>query len=158
MTTNKKINCLNFIEEAFFSMKLDLKNIHIGNLIQTKVNSENIEMNRICNFFHCSEQDVSDMYEQSDLSTELLLKWSKLLEYDFFRLYSQHLILFSPQKGINTKTNTTNALPVFRKNLYTKEIIAFTLELIRSGKKTKSQIINEYNIPKTTLYKWIEKY
>jgi hypothetical protein len=28
------------------------------------------------------------MYEQQDLSTDILLKWSKLLEYDFFRLYS----------------------------------------------------------------------
>jgi len=141
-------------------MKLDLKNIHIGNLIQTKVNSEQIEMNRICNFFHCKEKEVNEMYTQASLSTELLLKWSKLLEYDFFRLYSQHLILFSPQKGMNTKVenNTKNALPVFRKNLYTKEIIAFSLELIRSGKKTKNQIIEEYNIPKTTLYKWLEKY
>lgn len=141
-------------------MKLDLKNIHIGNLIQTKVNSEQIEMNRICNFFHCKEKEVNEMYAQASLSTELLLKWSKLLEYDFFRLYSQHLILFSPQKGMNTKVenNSKNALPVFRKNLYTKEIIAFSLELIRSGKKTKNQIIEEYNIPKTTLYKWLEKY
>lgn len=48
-------------------------------------------------------------------------------------------------------------MPHFRKNIYTKEVINFMLEMIETGKKTKSQVISEYNIPKTTLYKWIEK-
>jgi DNA invertase Pin-like site-specific DNA recombinase len=51
-----------------------------------------------------------------------------------------------------------SSLPEFRKNIYTKEIIEFILELIKTGKKSKYQIVNEYKIPKTTLYRWIEKY
>ncbi|MFN1217641.1 hypothetical protein ACKW6Q_11795 [Chryseobacterium kwangjuense] len=98
------------------------------------------------------------MYESEIISTDLLLKWSKLLEYDFFRLYSHHLILFAPLAGKCTKKRVSSELPQFRKNIYTKEIIDFILELINTGQKTKIQIVEQYGIPKTTLYKWIYKY
>ena len=51
-----------------------------------------------------------------------------------------------------------SALPQFRKNIYTKEIIDFILERIENGEMTKNQVIEQYGIPKTTLYKWIDKY
>ncbi len=101
------------------------------------------------------------MYKSESMNTEILLKWSKLFEYDFFRIYSQHLILYAPssvdEKAKEQKSKTTS-LPQIRKNIYTKEIIDFILELIATGKKTKAQIIEEYRIPKTTLYKWESKY
>lgn len=56
------------------------------------------------------------------------------------------------------KKNEKTSLPRFRKNIYTKEVIDFILELVNVGEKTKRQIIEEYCIPKTTLYKWISKY
>ncbi|WP_276833355.1 helix-turn-helix domain-containing protein [Chryseobacterium cucumeris] len=31
------------------------------------------------------------------------------------------------------------------------------LELIHTGVKTKMEIVNEYGIPRTTLYKWVNK-
>jgi transcriptional regulator with PAS, ATPase and Fis domain len=102
------------------------------------------------------------MLVQDNLSTGLLLKWCKLLEYDFFRIYSHHLILYSPQsstmKYSDNPSKENSELPRFQKNIYTKEIIDFILELITTGKKSKSQIVNEYRIPKTTLYKWIKKH
>ncbi|MBB4806360.1 DNA invertase Pin-like site-specific DNA recombinase [Chryseobacterium defluvii] len=100
------------------------------------------------------------MYKAKSLDTECLLKWCKLLEYDFFRIYSQHLILYSPPGNANYKSfkKPVSKLPQFRKNIYTKEIIDFLLAMIRTGEKTKSQVIAEYGIPKTTLYKWLEKY
>ncbi|WP_426473918.1 hypothetical protein [Chryseobacterium balustinum] len=108
---------------------------------------------------NCKENEIQDMYEAVSLPTSILLQWCKFLEYDFFRIYSQHLILFSAKNSsVVSNQENKNALPSFRKNLYTKEIIKFILELIRTGKKTKAQIIEEYKIPKTTLLKWIEKY
>lgn len=141
-------------------MKIDLRNINIGYLIKSEVEHSEIEIQRICSFLKCTEQEVEEMYSQTELSTALLLKWSKLLEYDFFRLYSQHLILYAPQKKVTTyKTEKKkNILPRFRKNLYTTEMIRFILEMLRTGQKTKDEIVEEYKIPKTTLYKWIEKY
>jgi hypothetical protein len=136
------------------------KEIHIGNLIRLRVEEHNVEMGRICKFFNQSELEIAEMYNAKDLTTENLLRWSKLLEYDFFRIYSQHLILFSPPSNLNYKavTQVKSSLPRFRKNIYTKEIIYFILDKINKGDKTKEQVINEYKIPKTTLYKWISKY
>lgn len=139
---------------------MNLKEIHIGKLIQIRVDEKEIETARLCNYFKCTEDELKKVYQAEDISAALLLKWSKLLEYDFFRLYSQHLIFYSPpaiknfQKGSDLKTS----LPQFRKNIYTSEMIGFILEMINSGTKTKKQVITEYRIPKTTLYKWIEKY
>ncbi|MDM1553613.1 transposase [Chryseobacterium indologenes] len=142
-------------------MKLDFKNIHIGSYIKCRVDEQGIDIVRICNFLKVTEPEINEMYLQKSLDTEILLRWSKLLEYDFFRVYTQHLIIFAPQDKIqyNAKPKKQNSsLPAFRKNIYTKEVIDFILELLNTGKKTKLQIIEEYGIPKTTLYKWIVKY
>ncbi|MGU3376979.1 transposase [Chryseobacterium sp. M5A1_1a] len=140
-------------------MDANFKNIHIGSYIKQRTTELEIETSRICNFFKCDEKDIEEMFLQSDLNTDILLKWSKLLEYDFFRLYTQHLLLFAPAaKSTFTKTRKTSPLPHFKKNIYTGEIIDFILELVKSGEKTKQQITDEYRIPKSTLFKWISKY
>lgn len=137
---------------------LDFKTINIGFLIKTKWKERKISLERTCNFLNCSEEDVENVFTSESLDTERLLRWSKLLQYDFFRLYSQHLILYAPLTAETEKKPTESALPEFRKNIYTKELIGFVIELLESNKKTKLQIIEEYRIPKTTLYKWITKY
>ncbi|MBL1221023.1 transposase [Chryseobacterium sp. L7] len=139
---------------------MDLKNLNIGSMIKEKVAGNGIEMSRICKFLNCREEEILNMYESSAFDTEMLLRWSKLLEYDFFRLYSQHLILYSPQSSMNymQKKKIPDSLPVFRKSLYTKEIIEFVLDKIRKGEMTKSKVISDYKIPKSTLYKWLHKY
>lgn len=141
-------------------MSIDFKTIHIGSLIKLRVAENKIELERIRNFMKCSEQDIDEMYESKSLDADLIMRWSKLLEYDFFRIYTQHLILFAPpgKIGYNELKQKKTALPQFRKNIYTKEVIDFILEMVQTGKKTKHQVIEEYNIPKTTLYKWIDKY
>ncbi|WP_099767106.1 transposase [Chryseobacterium sp. 52] len=135
----------------------NFKQIHIGSLIKQRKEELDINTQRICNFLNCSVGDIDKMYLSEDLSTSVLLRWSKLLEYDFFRIYSQHLILYSPPSSA-TANQHVSKLPQFRKNIYTKEVIDFVLELIKFEKKSKLQIIEEYRIPKTTLHKWINKY
>lgn len=139
---------------------MNFKNIHIGQMIEERVTESGIEMSRLCNFFKCTEEEIKTMFSQKSMDTEILLNWSKLLEYDFFRLYSQHLILYAPQsaKDKNSENKNKSKLPTFRKNIYTREVIDFILELYNSGEKTKNQIIEEYKIPKTTFYKWLKKY
>lgn len=141
---------------------MNFKNIHLGQMMEKEVAERGIESSRICNFLKCTEEEIQKMYIQENLPTDILLKWSKLLEYDFFRLYSQHLILYAPVSAISENTeqkkNKKTTLPQFRKNIYTKEIIDFILEQVSSGEMTKNEVIDRYKIPKTTLYKWIEKY
>lgn len=140
---------------------MQYKDIDIGNLIQQRVIELDIETKRICNFLGCSETEVNEFYLSKDINTDTLLRWSKLLEYDFFRLYSQHLILYSPPASNSYNKiyqYKKSALPEFKKNLYTQNVIDFMLELIETGEKTKQQVVDEYRIPKTTLFKWVKKY
>lgn len=140
-------------------MSFNFKEIHIGKLIEQRVIEINVSMERMMNFMKCEKQEIEEMYEKKNLNSELLMRWSKLLEYDFFRIYSHHLILYSPASSMGYYAKEgKSSLPRFKKNIYTKEIIDFILELINTKEKTKNQIINEYKIPKTTLYKWISKY
>lgn len=141
---------------------IDFKNIHIGQLIENRVKETNTDINRICSFLKCTENDVEQMYTSKSIESYTLLRWSRLLEYDFFRVYSQHILLFSSvhkEKWSEKKKQTNpSPLPQFRKNIYTKEIIEFILNIINSGEMTKQQVIDRYRIPKTTLYKWVNKY
>lgn len=139
---------------------MNLKKLNIGSLIKESVIENEIDINRICNFLNCTEKEVIEMYSSPSLNTEMLLRWSKLLEYDFFRLYSQHLILYAPQSSMEyvQKKKVDSSLPAFRKNLYTKEIVEFVLEKIKKGELTKSEVITKYKIPRNTLYNWLVKY
>ncbi|GEM51470.1 hypothetical protein EB1_12600 [Empedobacter brevis NBRC 14943 = ATCC 43319] len=136
---------------------MNFKEIHLGHLIKIKVTESNIKIDRICNFMKCTPEEVDKMYKKENLPSDILLKWSKLLEYDFFRIYSQHLILYAPVSADKSKRNKTK-LPMFRKNIYTQEIIDFILEQIKTKQMTKIEVIDRYRIPKTTLYKWINKH
>lgn len=138
-------------------MDKSLKKIHIGTLIKKRWQEMDISPERTCAFLNCEIEAVEAMFLQESIDTAMLLRWSKLLQYDFFRLYSHHLILYAPF-GIPKKETKKTALPKFRKNIYTKEIIDFFLEMLRNKEKTATEIIETYRIPKTTLYKWISKY
>ena len=137
---------------------MSFKEIHIGQMIEKRVAESGIEISRICNFLKCSEEELEKMYQAKSLDTEVLLRWSKLLEYDFFRIYSQHLILYAPPSAGKEKGNKKSNLPRFSKNIYTKEVIDFILEQIKTGEMTKIQVMERYRIPKTTLYKWLSKH
>lgn len=139
-------------------MNFDFKDIHIGELIYKRVEECNMDISRISNFFKCSDLEVRQMFKSRDMTAETIMRWSKLLGYDFFRIYTQHLILYAPHGNAKFSNENPNRLPKFKKNIYTVGVIDFLVELIETGEKTKLQVINEYNIPKTTLYKWLDKY
>ena len=110
---------------------MNFKDINIGQMMEILVTENGVEISRICNFMKCSEEEIQDTFFQEDLPTDILLRWSKLLEYDFFRIYSQHLILYAPPSAYpkeEKQKNKKSALPQFRKNIYTKEVIDFILE------------------------------
>ncbi|SHF38524.1 transposase [Chryseobacterium sp. OV279] len=142
--------------KKYWNIVMNYKDIHIGIIIQKTVVESGIEPGRITNFFKCTEEEIKKMYSHADLATDLLLKWCKLLEFDFFRIYCQHLILYAPVSAKIKKQKVNRSQ--FRKNVYTKEMIDFIIEQINTHEKTKQQIIDEYRIPKTTLYKWVNKY
>ena len=52
-------------------------------MLKIAVTESGIEMSRICNFMKIQEEEIEEMYQSKSLDTEILLKWSKLLGYDF---------------------------------------------------------------------------
>jgi len=143
-------------------MEFKFKDIFIGELIQKRVKEVNMPLERICKFLKITDEDLFTVYSKKEINTELLLKFSKLLEYDFFRIYSQHIVLYAPPANVRYKSKADNnnliGLPSFNKNLYTVELIEFIVELVETGEKKPGEIIADYRIPKTTLYKWLKKH
>lgn len=139
---------------------MDYKNISIGSLIEERIKELDIDMERLLKFVGISNEQLQRIISDNNVDADTLLRFCKILEYDFFRLYSQHLILFSPVSKKNIQGNNENSqiLPTVRKQLYTKEIIMFILKRYESKSMSVQQIITDYNIPKTTLYRWINKY
>lgn len=138
----------------------NLKNIHLGSFIQKIVIERNAEASRICKFLNATKDEVENMYQSDTLTTDLVLRWCKLLKYDFFRIYSQHLILYSPVRktGIPFEEMNKSGKIQFRKNIYTKEIIDFIIEVVSEKRMTIEQVVQEYGIPKTTVHRWLKKY
>lgn len=136
---------------------MNIKNIHIGSLVRSKVEEYQISIERISRFLNSTEDEVESMYHAKSMDTDVLLKWCKLLKFDFFRFYTGHLILYAPQARIdNVFTQKENTL-VFRKSIYTQEVKDFILDKIKTGKMTANDVVKRYKIPKTTLYKWMKK-
>ena len=97
-------------------------------MIAKRVTESGIEVSRLCNFMKCTEEEILKMYKVPSLDTELLLKWSKILDYDFFRLYTQHLILYAPLSAVDEKTKVKkNLLYLSSEKIYTpkKSLILF---------------------------------
>lgn len=72
-------------------------NIHIGKLINKVWKQKNISIKQTLDSLKCNEEDVYKMLKKKSINTDKLLKWSRLLKYDFFRIYSQHLNPFTPK-------------------------------------------------------------
>lgn len=136
---------------------MNLKNIHIGSLIQSKVEDLNISIERITGFLDCDEKSVKEMCLQKEIDTDILLMWCKLLEFDFFRVYSGHLILYSPPSKVGKVLKKKENTLVFRKNIYTEEVKNFIIGKVRTEQMTVNEVIFRYKIPKTTLFKWLKK-
>lgn len=139
-------------------MLMNFKQIHIGEFIRQRMLECDISVERAAKFLKVSEEEVENVQKKISLDSHLLLCWSKLLEYDFFRIYSQHLILYAPQDINKVGRKKGSSLPMFKKNIYTHEVIMYLVELVESGHKSARDIQQEYNIPATTIHRWVNKY
>jgi hypothetical protein len=59
----------------------------------------------MCSFLKKDEEAIDKIFESASVETDLLLRCSKLLEYDFFRIYSSHLILYAPPSAVDKVKN-----------------------------------------------------
>lgn len=69
-------------------MNNNIMSIHIGKAIQEKVKKNNVSRREIMLAFKCSDEKINRMYHSSEVKTNDLMKWSLLLNYNFFELYN----------------------------------------------------------------------
>jgi len=67
------------------------ENIHIGILIQSKMNEEGRKTKWLAKNIHRSRSQVYRMYDYKHIKTELLISISILLKTDFFSIYSEYV-------------------------------------------------------------------
>ncbi|MDR2684349.1 MAG: helix-turn-helix transcriptional regulator [Prevotellaceae bacterium] len=65
-----------------------LKNIHIGTIIKEKVEERKMSVAAFARKIHCDRTTIYDIYKRKSIDTELLIKISYALDYDFIhRVY-----------------------------------------------------------------------
>ncbi len=135
-----------------------MKKINIGKMIEEACDAMQIKEERIEIFFSMPYAEVKKMYQQEHLCTNMLLKWSKLIKYDFFRVYSGHLINYHgiSAKLKNEKSFIDSGIQI-KKNLYTPEIKEFIIQKVQSEQMTVNQAIERYGVGRTTLFRWLAK-
>lgn len=142
---------------------MDFKSIHIGTHIRRIADIRELSISRACIFLNCNHKDIKEMYTKKSLDSDLLLRWCKLLDYNFFMFYHSHLQIYKPSASITKLknhqiSNEEHKNYSFRKNLYMPEIIDWLLFKLDKGELTVKEIIEIYNIPRTTIYRWKKKY
>ena len=138
--------------------------IHIGELIKKKLEESGMDKTVFANRIKKSYPTTLNIFKKKSIKTEDLLKISKVLKYDFFRVYSAEIQLTCPKATNNVRigasakeAGTDSTLPRFKKNLYSAEFIENLVKDINDGKMTRYEAMKKYELPKTTLYRWCRK-
>lgn len=66
--------------------------IHIGKLIRKRVEEQHLTVVWLANHLSCTRTNVYKMFERYSVDTEVLMKLSIVLDFDFFSLYSDELV------------------------------------------------------------------
>lgn len=66
--------------------------IHIGKLIRQKMEERHLTVVWLASHLSCTRTNVYKMFERYSVDTEVLMKLSIVLDFDFFSLYSDELV------------------------------------------------------------------
>ena len=66
--------------------------MHIGKLIKQQMDEQGKSVVWLARQLSYSRTNVYKIYDKSSIDTDVLLRISILLQYDFFKLYSEDLI------------------------------------------------------------------
>lgn len=65
--------------------------MHIGHLIRQKVEEKKIPVVRLADELSYSRTNLYKIFSKRSIDTEVLMRLSRILEFDFFSLYSEKL-------------------------------------------------------------------
>jgi hypothetical protein len=135
----------------------NFKKIHIGYVLKSIVYERNLEEEDVLKYFKITKETLDEIYNTKNVKLDELLKWSKFLRFDLFRLFSMHLMLHHGISITKSMKADGNAGISIRKNVYTQEIKVFVVNQIRNEEISVTDAIKKYSSPKTTLYNWLKQ-
>ncbi len=65
--------------------------IHIGKLIKAEVYKQKIPISWFAQKLYCDRTNIYKIFNRQSIDSELLLRISKILKYDFFLYYQKEL-------------------------------------------------------------------
>jgi len=116
-------------------------NIHIGKLINKVWKQKNISIEQTLDFLKCNEEDVCKMLKRKSINTDRLFKWSRLLEYDFFKIYSQPLNFFTSETS--EECATTNIKILNANNIQSALMEEFESKIRKEEQERMSQNLHD---------------
>lgn len=66
--------------------------IHIGQLIREELIRQERTPAWLARKINCERTNIYDIFERSSINTDLLVRISKVLNFDFFAVYSQGML------------------------------------------------------------------
>jgi len=69
----------------FMDFTENIRNIHIGTIIQEKLTEKSITVTEFAAKINKERSTIYDIFERKSIDTELLIKISKAMDYDFIR-------------------------------------------------------------------------
>lgn len=72
--------------------------MHVGTLIRQKVKGQKKTSVWLAQSLSCSRTNVYKLYDKKSIDIDLLFRISKVLDFDFFSLYSQEIQNSLPHK------------------------------------------------------------
>jgi len=61
-----------------------MKNVHIGSIIEQKVKESSMTIKEFADKISCERSTVYDIYERKSIDSELLIRISEALNFDFY--------------------------------------------------------------------------
>lgn len=72
-------------------MEQSTKELHIGKEIKRIVKEQGRQTQWFADKLNCNRNNIYDIYKRPYIDTDVLLRISNALDYDFFALYSQQI-------------------------------------------------------------------
>lgn len=66
--------------------------IHIGQLIRQKMEERGMTVSSLSRAYGCSRVNMYKIFDKSSIDTAMLLRFSQLLDFNFFQSYSDELL------------------------------------------------------------------
>lgn len=100
--------------------------IHIGEKIKEIFEARGMKISEFANRINTVRQNVYKIFKKNDINTELLLKISRVLEYDFFRHYISENLAFNPSDNFNERRKLEMEMEI---GALSKQVEALTKEV-----------------------------